>query len=534
MHGRTARQISHGPTHVTAADAKDGLNVIRHQISQSGFCLLAAPAPRTAPVSHPRRKVSDIAGSAASRHARIPPGAKSTVRTPVSEPVSAGGSVSSSVLHPAAPPVLSAMPAPAPCPFHSLWARSSSAPDTYPASSQSPPLPSPSSKATTPASDALSPLMLPSSCTCPASPVAGSHQASNLTEGLLADACRRASPVPAARSLAIEVLRSEARALLAAAERLGDQMEQPSRALPGESFDRALAIALEVLRPRQSSDGKRLRRPKGKLVWCGVGKSGLIGRKLHATCLSLGLKSAFLHPIEALHGDLGIVDRRDAVLVLSNSGATGEVLALTPHLRARGARMIALCGKPDSELAKQSDAWIDCRLPLLHHPTPLAPPAYTAPSASTSTSIGTSSPPVRAPAGDDYEYDSASSVSSECSSFSLRSLDEPADDPTAQEPEAWAAAPAPSSSTTLALAMGDALVFALAEELGHGKTNFALNHPNGELGRQLRLEREARGAQGLATRSVAGDAVAAAPAKPPPVPLVIAQDAPSGPAAALG
>lgn len=99
MHGRTARQISHGPTHVTAADAKDGPNVIRHQISQSGFCLLAAPAPRTAPVSHPRRKVSDIAGSAASRHARIPPGAKSTVRTPVSEPVSAGGSVSSSVLH---------------------------------------------------------------------------------------------------------------------------------------------------------------------------------------------------------------------------------------------------------------------------------------------------------------------------------------------------------------------------------------------------------------------------------------------------
>lgn len=317
-----------------------------------------------------------------------------------------------------------------------------------------------------------------------------------------------ASTTPIGRSLAIDVLRAEARALLAAAERL----EQPSTSTlsPGDHFDRAVSVALDALRPRQTSELRRSR-SKGKLVWCGVGKSGLIGRKLHATSLSLGIKSAFLHPIEALHGDLGMVDRKDVALVLSNSGETSELLALTPHLRARGARMIAVCGRPDSQLVEQSDAWIDCRLPLLHHRTPMAPPAYgsTALRNEVTPSSSAPSPGLSPSSASAYEYDddtsstsSTSSNESDCSSFSLRSLRSLEDrgssskdtsavpEPTAQEPEAWATVPAPSSSTTLALALGDALLFALAQELGHGKPHFARNHPNGDLGRQLRLEQE--------------------------------------------
>lgn len=363
--------------------------------------------------------------------------------------------------------------------------------------------PSASAKATAPSSVASSPLLLPSTCIDSASPTAPSGQPLGKLD-IPTYPPQTAPTIPVGRSLAIDVLRAEARALLAAAERL----EQPSTFTlsPGDHFDRAVSVALDALRLRQSSDGRR-RRPKGKLVWCGVGKSGLIGRKLHATSLSLGIKSAFLHPIEALHGDLGMVDRKDVVLVLSNSGASSELLALTPHLRARGARMIAVCGRPESELVVQSDAWIDCRLPLLHHFTPMAPPAYGsgAPTTEATPSSSAFTPGLSPSSTPDYESDddasstSSSSLSeSDCSSFSLRSLEDRgssketsvAPEPTAQEPEAWTTVPAPSSSTTLALALGDALLFTLARELGHGKPHFARNHPNGDLGRQLRLEQE--------------------------------------------
>lgn len=352
---------------------------------------------------------------------------------------------------------------------------------------------SPSSHATTPRSLRCSPFLLPSTCVCPATPPLPAK--STHATALPAPPSFSAAPLamPSSRARAVDVLRAEARAILAAAERLSQATPLEELAVPPtDSFDRAVEVALEALRPRCTADGRRLRRSKAKLVWCGVGKSGLIGQKLHATSLSVGVRSAFLHPIEALHGDLGMVERRDVVIVLSNSGATSEVLALTPHLKARGARIIALCANPDSALALQSDAWVDCRLPLLHHPAPHAPPSYSSP-AYDPDAVPT---PGLTPASSEADG-SGSSSSSACSSLLLS--DEPGPkpsveprrcNPNAQEPEAWASVPAPSSSTTLALAMGDALVFSIAQELGYGKAQFALNHPNGDLGRQLRLERE--------------------------------------------
>lgn len=418
------------------------------------------------------------------------------------------------------------MPSPAgPCPFHLSWDDAA----IYDRRA-SPSSPACSTQATTPTSTASLPLHPPLTGVCP-EPVhiPASAQAPDAMHPVpdsapcspAADtaASATAPSVPCSRALAIDVLRNEARALLAAAERLSDPAPADMALTPGECFDRALSMAMDVVRPRLSSDGKRQRRPKGKLVWCGVGKSGLIGRKLHATALSLGLKSVFLHPIEALHGDLGCVDRNDVVLAISYSGATGELLSLTPYLRARGAHIIAMCGQPGSQLVQESDAWLDCQLPLLHHPTPRGPPpAHSAlgvsayePHSGTDTAITTPSPvsssaSCSSGSSEVYEFrESADSCcSSESSSHSLGSANAEAepdsvqapvhfnqDAPrTAQEPEAWAAVPAPSSSTTLALSVGDAFVFALAQRLGHDKRHFALNHPNGNLGRQLRSERE--------------------------------------------
>ena len=92
---------------------------------------------------------------------------------------------------------------------------------------------------------------------------------------------------------------------------------------------------------------------KGKVVLCGMGKSGHIARKISATLASLGTPSIFLHPGEALHGDLGMVSQEDIVFLISHSGETDEILHLLPSLKVIGCKLIGITGKEDSTLAKE-------------------------------------------------------------------------------------------------------------------------------------------------------------------------------------
>ena len=98
---------------------------------------------------------------------------------------------------------------------------------------------------------------------------------------------------------------------------------------------------------------------QGRTVITGMGKSGLIGRKMAATLASTGTPSFYLHPAEGIHGDLGMVTESDVVIALSNSGETGEVLNILPSLRRIGAKIIAMVGKPDSTLGKNADVVLD-------------------------------------------------------------------------------------------------------------------------------------------------------------------------------
>ncbi|GAQ94205.1 arabinose-5-phosphate isomerase [Thermodesulfovibrio aggregans] len=98
---------------------------------------------------------------------------------------------------------------------------------------------------------------------------------------------------------------------------------------------------------------------KGRVVVTGIGKSGLIGRKIAATLASTGTPSFFMHPAEASHGDLGMVTEEDVVIAISNSGETEEVLRLIPFLKYFNVKIIALSGNPQSTLAKQADVFLD-------------------------------------------------------------------------------------------------------------------------------------------------------------------------------
>ncbi|KAF1802458.1 hypothetical protein V8B55DRAFT_1594575 [Mucor lusitanicus] len=155
----------------------------------------------------------------------------------------------------------------------------------------------------------------------------------------------------------------------------------------------------------------------GKVIVTGVGKSGKIGEKIVATMLSTGTCATFLHPVEALHGDLGTVQPNDVVLALSFSGNTEELLMLLPSLKHRNIPVVGLGGNAKSKLARECAAWID---------------GY-----------------VKREAGD---------------------------------------IPAPTSSTTLTLALGDALALTLAKLRTFTTDGFALNHPGGSLGRRLLLK----------------------------------------------
>ena len=120
-----------------------------------------------------------------------------------------------------------------------------------------------------------------------------------------------------------------------------------------------------------------LRRTHGKVVVTGMGKSGLIGRKIAATLASTGTAAFFLHPAEGIHGDVGMVHRSDAAIVLSNSGETEEVLRLLPVFKRLGLPLIALTGRRTSTLARHADAVLDVGVPEEACPLGLAPTAST-------------------------------------------------------------------------------------------------------------------------------------------------------------
>lgn len=128
------------------------------------------------------------------------------------------------------------------------------------------------------------------------------------------------------------------------------------------NFDRAIAI---------------LRATHGKVVVTGMGKSGIIGRKIAATLASTGTPAFFLHPGEGIHGDVGMVHRGDAVIVLSNSGETEEVLRLLPVFKRMGLPLVALTGNPTSTLGRHADAVLDVGVGEEACPLGLAPTAST-------------------------------------------------------------------------------------------------------------------------------------------------------------
>ena len=130
----------------------------------------------------------------------------------------------------------------------------------------------------------------------------------------------------------------------------------------GESFDRAVETLLACT---------------GRVVVTGMGKSGLIGQKISATLASTGTPSLFLHPAEAIHGDLGRIVKGDVLLAVSNSGDTEEILALVEWVRRLGSPLVALTGNPRSPLAQAADVHLDVSIRTEACPLGLAPTAST-------------------------------------------------------------------------------------------------------------------------------------------------------------
>jgi arabinose-5-phosphate isomerase len=118
-------------------------------------------------------------------------------------------------------------------------------------------------------------------------------------------------------------------------------------------------------------------RARGRVILTGVGKSGIVARKLVATFNSTGTRSLFLHPVEAMHGDLGMVSKDDVILALSNSGETQELTILLPSLERLGSPLIAFTGRPNSTLGRASRVIIDTGVPREACPLGLAPTAST-------------------------------------------------------------------------------------------------------------------------------------------------------------
>ena len=137
------------------------------------------------------------------------------------------------------------------------------------------------------------------------------------------------------------------------------------RSLLDGAFDRAVDLVVDTLRR------------KGKIIVVGIGKSGNIGQKISATLRSTGSSSVLLNPVDALHGDLGIVNEGDAVLALSYSGESEELLNLLPALKRFSVKLIAMTGGPKSALARHSDVVLNVKVPREACPFNLAPTAST-------------------------------------------------------------------------------------------------------------------------------------------------------------
>jgi len=199
---------------------------------------------------------------------------------------------------------------------------------------------------------------------------------------------------------------------------MSDSTEHPHLTIAREVLGieaRALDSASARLGPAFEAAVETLLACNGRVILMGLGKSGLIARKIAATLASTGTPAFFVHAAEAAHGDLGMITDEDVVIALSNSGETGEVISILPAMRRKGARLIALTGKLDSTLARDADIVLD------------------------------------------------GSIEKEACPMNL----------------------APTASTTVALALGDALAVALLEARGFSKDDFALSHPGGSLGRRL-------------------------------------------------
>jgi len=151
-------------------------------------------------------------------------------------------------------------------------------------------------------------------------------------------------------ALAKEVLGIEAGAVAALAGRLG------------EPFLAAVALIFEA---------------KGRVVVTGMGKSGHVGGKIASTLASTGTPAFFMHPGEASHGDLGMIASGDVVVAISNSGESDEILRILPLIKRRGAKVIAITGRPQSTLATESDAHLDAAVEKEACPMNLAPTAST-------------------------------------------------------------------------------------------------------------------------------------------------------------
>jgi arabinose-5-phosphate isomerase len=151
-------------------------------------------------------------------------------------------------------------------------------------------------------------------------------------------------------ALGRRVLDIESRAITAMAQRLD------------ESFARAVEIVLACT---------------GRAVVSGIGKSGHVARKIASTLASTGTPAFFVHPAEASHGDLGMIATNDVMIALSNSGESAELLAIVPLAKRRGARLIAVTGKPGSSLAREADVHLDAAVAEEACPLGLAPTAST-------------------------------------------------------------------------------------------------------------------------------------------------------------
>lgn len=146
------------------------------------------------------------------------------------------------------------------------------------------------------------------------------------------------------------ILRVEAEALMAAIDDIGD------------GFVEAVAA---------------IHQAGGRVIVTGVGKSGIIAQKIASTMRSVGIPAVFLHPVEAFHGDLGMILKGDVVLMLSNSGETAEMVNLVPFVKRHGGKVIAMTGNPESTLVKISDASVPACIEREACPLNLAPSAST-------------------------------------------------------------------------------------------------------------------------------------------------------------